>query len=219
MPHLVDLRTGRVQQLNGRRTAYAKQGRAGPVLATADGLEGDAVGNRRVHGGPEKAIYAFGEPGYGRWIADRPDQAARLVSGAFGENLLWSDLDEGSVCIGDRWRIGEALLEVCQPRQPCETMARWFDDPAMVKAMVRNSRSGWYCRVVEPGRMARGDPLVLEHRPDSAWTVAAVLEASYRKPSQPAELLALSTAPGLAREWAAWARHNSESDRPRAKPV
>jgi MOSC domain-containing protein YiiM len=177
------------------------------------------VGNPRVHGGPEKAIYAYGAGVYAGWIADHPEHAARLVPGAFGENLLIDGLDEGNVCIGDRWRIGSALVEVCQPRQPCATLARWFGDPRMVKAMVKNGRSGWYLRVREEGLMAAGDALTLEHRPDGAWTLARVLEASYRSPPDQAELGALARAEGLASSWAAWAASMAEADKPRAKPI
>jgi MOSC domain-containing protein YiiM len=219
MPRLLQLRTGHVALRDGHRTAYAKAPREGPVMAHALGLEGDAVGNTRVHGGPEKAIYAYGASAYAGWIAEQPQHADRLVPGAFGENLLVDGLDEGSVCIGDRWRIGSALVEVCQPRQPCSTMARWFGDPRMVKAMVQNGRSGWYLRVAQGGQMAAGDALTLAHRPEGAWSIARVLAASYRSPPDRAELAALAQAEGLATGWAAWAADMAKADKPRAKPL
>lgn len=218
-PTLVELRTGRAIRADGRSSAYAKSARAGPVHAHALGLEGDEVGNRRVHGGPEKAIYAYGLAAYAGWIEDHPHHAEKLVPGAFGENLLIDGLDESTTCIGDRWRIGQALVEVCQPRQPCATMARWFGDPLMVKAMVRNGRSGWYLRVLEEGALAAGDRLSLAHRPPKAWTVAQVLAASYRSPPEKAELAALANAPGLAADWAAWAARTAQAGRPTAKPL
>src|SRR5512146_3117970 len=218
-PRLLQLRTGRVQIHDSHRTAYGKFPREGTVMARTLGLEGDEVGNPRVHGGPEKAIYAYGAGVYAGWITDHPAHAERLVPGAFGENLLIDGLDETNVCIGDRWRIGSALVEVCQPRQPCSTLARWFGDPRMVKAMVRNGRSGWYLRVREEGLMAAGDALVLEHRPADAWTIARVLEASYRSPPDKAELARLSKAEGLASNWAAWAAGMAEADAPKAKPI
>ncbi len=216
---LLQLRTGRVTLQGGHRSAYSKAPREGPVLARTLGLEGDEVGNPRVHGGPEKAIYAYGAGVYAGWIADHPEHAERLVPGAFGENLLIDGLDEANVCIGDRWRIGAALVEVCQPRQPCSTMARWFGDPRMVKAMVRNGRSGWYLRVREEGEMAAGDLLTLEHRPEAAWTIAEVLVASYRSPPDTAELGRLAGAEGLASSWAAWAASMAAAERPKAKPL
>lgn len=203
-PRLVDVRTGHARRIDGHVTAYAKQSRSGPVAVHPLGLEGDEVANTRVHGGPEKAVYAYAAGNYPLWIVDHPIHAERFAPGAFGENLLIEGLDETSVCIGDKWQIGSALMQPCQPRQPCATLARWFGDPAMVKAMVANGRSGWYLRVVEPGTIAAGDTLSLAHRPEGAWTIEAVLKASYT-PSGPDELRALSEAPGLAASWASWA--------------
>ncbi len=216
---LLELRTGRAIRLDGHLSAYAKAPRKGPVMARALGLDGDEVGDCRVHGGPEKAIYAYGAAAYAGWIADHPGHVDRLVPGAFGENLLIEGQDETSVCIGDHWRIGSALVQPCQPRQPCSTLARWFGDPLMVKAMVKNGRSGWYLRVLEEGPIEAGDRPMLEHRPQGAWSVARVLEASYRSPPDKAELAALAQAPGLAESWAAWAASTAEADRPRAKPL
>ncbi|WP_448581578.1 MOSC domain-containing protein [Thermaurantiacus sp.] len=213
---LLDVRTGRALVRQGGRSAYAKASRQGPVAVHPLGLEGDEVGNPRVHGGPDKAVYAYAAASYPLWRAEHPRHRDRLVAGAFGENLLIDGLDEDSAHVGDRWRIGTALLEICQPRQPCATLARWFDDPAMVKAMVANGRSGWYCRVLEAGELAAGDRLTLEHRPEGAWSIAAVLKASYT-PAGAAELLALAAAPGLAASWAAWAARAARA--PAAKPL
>jgi MOSC domain-containing protein YiiM len=216
MPTLLDVRTGQPTELAGHRTAYAKHSRIGPVAVGREGLAGDAVANRRVHGGVDKAVYVYAASNYPHWRADHPRHAQRLVAGAFGENLLVDGLDEASAHVGDRWRVGTALLEISQPRQPCSTLARWFDDAAMVKAMVKNGRSGWYCRVIETGAVAAGDSLALEVRPEGAWSIARVLETSYA-PKSPDELFRLSTAPGLAASWAAWAARASIA--PAAKPV
>lgn len=218
-PTLLQLRTGHARRIDGQLTAYAKEPQAGRLRAGSLGLEGDEVANTRVHGGPEKAIYAYAASNYPLWVAEHPAHAEKLAPGAFGENLLIQGLDEQTAFIGDRWRIGSALLEICQPRQPCNTLARWFGDPQMVKAMVRNGRSGWYCRAVEDGAMAAGDRLTLEHHAAGSWTIAAVLEASYRSPPDRAELADLARAPGLATSWATWAARTAQSDRPAAKPL
>lgn len=215
---LVEIRTGHVARVAGHPTAYGKHPRLGPVTAHALGLEGDEQANRRVHGGIDKAVYAYALRNYPLWATDHPEHAAALVPGGFGENLVVDGLLEADVHVGDRWRAGEALLEICQPRQPCATLARWFGDPRMVKAMVANGRSGWYCRVVEPGAIAPGD-LMLEERPAGSWSIADVLEASYRSPPDPAELEALAAAPGLAIDWATWAARTAKTARPRAKPL
>ncbi|MGL6044418.1 MAG: MOSC domain-containing protein, partial [Sandaracinobacteroides sp.] len=217
MIQLLQLCTGHARRVAGHVTAYGKVPREGPVRAHALGLEGDEVANTRVHGGPDKAIYAYAAAHYSDWASEHPAHAERLVPGGFGENLLIDGLDEATAHVGARWRIGSALVEICQPRQPCDTLARWFDDPQMVKAMVRNGRSGWYLRVLETGEMAAGDALVLEYVPPGAWSIARVLEASYRSPADRVELQALSEAPGLATGWATWAARTALSNRPAAK--
>lgn len=217
MPILNQLRTGQPATRQGHRTAYGKHPRTGPVAADTLGLDGDAVANTRVHGGPDKAIYAYAATSYPRWIASHPHHQAILVPGAFGENLLVDGLDEASVCIGDQWQIGTAILSPCQPRQPCATMARWFGDPRMVKAMVENGMSGWYCRVATPGILAAGDALTLMARPNPDWTIARVLAASYNAQPDPAELTALAELSGLADSWAAWASRQAQVARPKPK--
>ena len=219
MPRLLQLRTGKVRQFGAHVTAYGKDPREGPVRAHALGLEGDEVADPRVHGGPEKAVYAYPAANYPLWAADHPHHTARLVPGAFGENLLIEGFDEHSTHIGDRLRIGTALVEVCQPRQPCATLARWFDDPRMVKAMVKTGRCGWYLRVLEEGLMAAGDDVTLEHRPPHSLSIAQVTAASYRSPPDKAELASLATAPGLASGWAAWAARTATAEKPGPKPL
>lgn len=218
-PRLLQIRTGPVRRVGKHRTAYGKDQQEGPVAAHALGLDGDEVGDTRVHGGPEKAVYAYGAPAYPLWLADHPEHQDKLVPGAFGENLLIEGLDEETVHIGDQYRIGTAVVEVCQPRQPCSTLARWFDDPKMVKAMVSNGRSGWYLRVIEDGRMQAGDAVTLEYRPEGAWSIAAVLKASYRSPPNVDELQTLANIPGLAASWAEWAEKMAKSAKPKAKPL
>ena len=219
MPTLLQLRTGRARRIGTHVTAYGKDPREGPVRAHALGLEGDEVANTRVHGGPEKAVYAYPAANYPLWATDHPQHKARLIPGAFGENLLIEGLDEQSTHIGDRFRIGTALVEACQPRQPCATFARWFDDPRMVKAMVKTGRCGWYLRVLEEGLMAAGDDIILEHRPAGSLSTAQVAAASYRSPPDRAELAILSTAPGLASGWAAWAARTATAEKPGPKPL
>ncbi|TPE61208.1 MOSC domain-containing protein [Sandaracinobacter neustonicus] len=219
MPTLLQLRTGKARRIGEHVTAYGKDPREGPVSVHALGLDGDEVANTRVHGGPEKAVYAFGASSYLLWAAEHPRHTACLVPGAFGENLLIEGLDEQSAHVGDRLRIGTALVEICQPRQPCATLARWFDDPQMVKAMVRNGLCGWYLRVLEPGTLSAGDRVILEQRQPGSWSIAQVVKASYRSPADRAELAELAQIPGLASGWAAWAARTATSEKPGPKPL
>lgn len=219
MPTLLQVRTGQPATHGGHRTAYGKQPRHGPVAVGPLGLDGDAVGDSRVHGGPDKAVYAYGAANFPHWIAAHPQHERTLVPGAFGENLLFDEKDEASVCIGDRWQVGSAILSPCQPRQPCSTLARWFGDPRMVKAMVENGLSGWYCRVVKVGTLGAGDQAVLLDRPNPDWPIARVLTVSYAARPNQSELTILAAVPGLADSWAAWAARQAQAARPKAKPL
>jgi MOSC domain-containing protein YiiM len=204
MASLIDVRTGHATRRGKYVTAYAKASQAGAVAAHALGLAGDEVANHRVHGGPEKAVYCYAAASYPLWRTDMPGHAALLVPGGFGENLLWGGATEATVCIGDRWRIGSVLLEIAQPRQPCATMARWFDDARMVAAMADNGRSGWYCRVAEPGVLRAGDAITLEDRLADAWPVARLLAVSYAADPDAAALRDGAAHPRLAKSWATW---------------
>jgi len=117
-------------------------------------IVGDGQADRTVHSGAEKAVFAYCGDHYPRWQAElgRTD----LSDGAFGKNLTLTGIDEDIVAIGDRYRIGEVLLEVSQPRQPCWTLARRCRLPTMPALAIANGRLGWYFRVLRPGKIQAG---------------------------------------------------------------
>jgi len=140
------------------RTSIFKTPVAGPIEANRLGLEGDSQSDLSVHGGVDKAVYAYDESSTAYWRERlaRPD----LGPGAFGENFTFSGLPDAEVFIGDRLRIGTACFEVSQPRQPCLKLARLFEDASFPKQFLASLRGGYYLRVVEPGRVTAGDPVV-----------------------------------------------------------
>ena len=120
------------------------------VAVGLTGLDGDGQADLRVHGGFEKAVYAYPVKHLPLWTAElKPDYP--FGPGAFGENLTVARIDETTVCIGDRWQWGGVLLEVCQPRYPCYKLAMVTGRPGVVKEMVANGRTGWYLRVLKTG--------------------------------------------------------------------
>jgi len=136
------------------RTAIFKS----PVEAAAigmTGLEGDVQADLSVHGGPDKAMYAYSADHYPWWRERLP--GVELPFGAFGENLTVAGFDEEAACIGDLYRAGTALLMAVQPRLPCSKLGLRFDDPGMVKLFAQSLRLGVYFRVMEPGRVRRLD--------------------------------------------------------------
>jgi MOSC domain-containing protein YiiM len=179
-------------------SAFIKRPVAGPVEVRALGLAGDAQADLRVHGGPDKAVYAYAEAHYPAWAADFPEHAGRLDPGAFGENLTVAGLDESQICVGDIHAIGTARLQVCQPRQPCFKFALRFQDNRMPKAMVRNGRAGWYYRVLTPGVMAAGDPVRHVERPHPAFPLPRLIEIVNLRAATAEELELLAGMGGVA---------------------
>jgi MOSC domain-containing protein YiiM len=200
---VLSVHTGKVAPLGpeGVPSGFVKLARPGPVAVALDGLDGDAQADLSVHGGPDKAVYGYAADHYPAWAADHPQHAARFGPGAMGENLAIAGMDEASLCVGDIHRIGSALLQVCQPRQPCFKLGLHFNDPLMLRAMVRSERSGWYYRVLEPGELRAGDAVRLQERPHPDFAFSRLVTIVYRRNPTPKELARMAEMEGLARQW------------------
>lgn len=200
---ILGLRTGRARPFGpkGVPSAIDKTEAPGPVLAGATGLAGDEQGDRRHHGGPDKAIHAYALAHYADWAAEMPDIAGRFRPGAFGENLVVDGATEAGICLGDRWRIGTALLEVSQGRQPCWKLNLRFGRPDMALKVQATGRTGWYFRVVEPGMIAAGDTATLTRRPNPGWPLSRVSRLLYRDTLDRAALQGLAALPCLPESW------------------
>lgn len=145
---------------------------AGRVAVGRTGLAGDGQADLSVHGGPDKAVYAYPVEHYARWEVElRRDD---LAPGRFGENLTVEGLEEGAVRIGDLLRADEALLEVSQPRMPCFKLGMRMGDPGFVRTFLQSGRTGFYLRVLEEGSLGAGDALVLERPAEGSMTVREV---------------------------------------------
>ena len=121
--------------------------------------------------------------------------------GGFGENLTISGWTEEDVCIGDAWRIGNVLLEVTQPRQPCWKLGRRWRLPELPKRVIAVGRTGWYCRVLEEGTIEAGGPISRERRRHPAWTITAANRVMYSKKGPQEEIRALIALPELSQYW------------------
>lgn len=180
-------------------SAFRKTPVEGAVNAGTLGIEGDEVADRKHHGGPDKAILCYAESHYGPWSVESPELA--FGPGAFGENLTVADADETDVCIGDRCLVGTCVLEVCQPRQPCWKVSRRFGDKTMTKRVAASGRTGWYVRVLVPGRMAAGDEMEIIKRPNPDWTIARVNDLFFGRVSDRAATIELMNLRELSHEW------------------
>jgi len=196
-PRIIAIHTGRTAPLSrpGTFSAIDKLPRTGPVAVGLLGLDDDEQADRRVHGGHDKAILAYSHEHYATWRTDLGDHARLGRTGAFGENLTVTGLDEHTVCLGDRWCVGAALLEVSQGRQPCWKLAERFAIDDMVQRVQHTLRTGWYCRVLIPGPVAAGDTLVLEHRPHAVWPIHRLMQLLYSATVDTDELTVALTLP------------------------
>lgn len=178
-----------------------KQPVAGPLMAGAEGFAGDEHGDPRHHGGPDKALHAYPVSHYPLWASELPDRAARFRPGAFGENLVIEGATEDDLCLFDRYRLGDAVVEVSQTRQPCWRLNLRFDQPDMAARVQQKGRSGWYFRVISQGAIASGARGELIARPHPDWSLGRVWRLLYRNPMDLAALRDFGALPGLPDSW------------------
>ena len=188
--------TGTARPFNGAElSAFAKRPREGAVQVLADGLAPDEQADRSVHGGPEMALHLYPLDHHAFWRETIGDTPLLGEPGAFGSNLAVSGITEEMVHIGDRFRLGTALIEVSQPRQPCWKIEHRFGHKGMVATIIRTGRCGWYFRVIETGEVAAGDSLQRIATGAENWSVARVfgaLVAGQASAGELAELAALA---------------------------
>lgn len=186
---------------SGRLTGMYKTQVADVIALGVEGFAGDRQADRRVHGGPEKAVHLYPVRHYEKLAARFPGAAPSLVAGSLGENLSVGDLDERDIRIGEIWQLGEARLQVCQPRNPCWKIDERFATEGMAAYIDEALLTGWYCRVVQPGRVSLEDTLDLQTPASDALTLheAMVLWRQHRPSLGELERLALT--PGIASGW------------------
>ncbi|MFN4206544.1 MAG: MOSC domain-containing protein [Agrobacterium albertimagni] len=146
---------GRPEILPGKKykTGINKLAIQGPIMVDAEGLVGDAILNRKHHGGVDQAVCIEGSIDLDWWQAELDRD---LPYGTFGENLVIEGLENAMLAAGDRLAIGEVLLEVTSARMPCATFAAKMDDPTIVKRYARAARPGAYTRVLQGGMVEAG---------------------------------------------------------------
>lgn len=181
------------------RTGIWKLPAQGRVRAGREGLEGDVQADRRVHGGAERAAYAYAREDLDWWELQLGQP---LENGIFGENLTLSGVEVSGALVGERWRVGETLLEVSSPRIPCWKLGVKMGDPAFIKRFGRALRPGAYLRVIEEGTIAAGAAVEVLERPAHDVTVALIAEARLADPALAPRLLAAPALPDAWREWA-----------------
>lgn len=196
--------TGKARPFRGEAaSAIAKQPAAGALRVGLMGLAGDEQADPVNHGGPDKALHHYPYDHYPHWRAALGPVADLAGPGGFGENISTLGLAEDDVWLGDRFRLGTALVEVSHGRQPCWKLGHRLGDASLAAQVTRSGRAGWYYRVVEEGAVAAGDRLVREGRGLAEWPLSRlfhVLIGGGHKADRGA-LEALASLPVLAVAW------------------
>jgi len=182
------------------RTAIWKEPTDERVRVEHYNLDGDEQADLRVHGGPDKAVYAYASEDY-RWWEER--LGVPLGPGTFGENLTTEGLELDDAVIGETWSIGTAVLQVAQTRQPCFKLGIRMGDAGFVQEFDRARRFGVYLRIVEVGDVGVGDRITLLSRPTHGMTTAAFADAlDSHDPSVIRRLLEVDAVPEGIKAWA-----------------
>lgn len=184
-------------------SAIAKTPVAGPVRIGWDGFEGNGVADPIHHGGHDKAIHLYPQDHYDWWRERKPGHALLDAPGAFGENIASRGMTEAEFCLGDRFTLGSAIVEVSHGRQPCWKLDHRFGARDVMATIVKTGRCGIYFRVLRQGEAEAGTAMTLLDRPLPDWSVArifALLIGGGHK-RDPDAVHALAAMPMLAEAW------------------
>jgi MOSC domain-containing protein YiiM len=173
----------------------------GRVAAAGVNIVGDDQADRRVHGGPTKAIYAYAIEDYQWWAGEL---GSPLVPGTFGENLTVAGIDLRAALVGERWQVGSITVRVTEPRIPCFKLGMRMGDAAFVDRFADAARPGTYLAIEQAGDVAAGDLIQLLDRPGHQVTVGDVERAYHGHPELIGALVDLED---LSEGWRKWARH------------
>jgi MOSC domain-containing protein YiiM len=199
---LLSVNVGRAQTRPGGRrfvrSAIWKAPVEGRVWARGVNIDGDEQADLRVHGGPNKAVYAYAIEDTRWWEAE---MGRALGYGAFGENLTTEGVDVSGALVGERWEIGTAVFEVVQPRLPCFKLGVKMEEPGFLKRFAQASRPGAYLRIVVEGEIGAGDAVRVVDRPAHGVTMRLMSDAILL---DHALLPSLLDAPDLIDEWRGW---------------
>jgi MOSC domain-containing protein YiiM len=180
-------------------TGIFKEPVSARVMVRSLNLDGDGQADLTVHGGSEKAVYAYPFEHYDYWRSELPD--TELTLGNFGENFTTTGLREEELNIGDRFRVGDVHLMVTQPRLPCYKLGIRFGRSDMMKRLLLSQRTGFYFAVLQEGEVGTGDTLELVSRDDNNITVADITQLFIREQNDPALLHRAAQLAALPESW------------------
>jgi MOSC domain-containing protein YiiM len=207
---VLSVNAGRLESVDGVRRSTGIRKRPVEQVVVRDpgpkrgglgsGVVGDAIGSRKHHGGETQAVYAFAREELDRWGREL---GRDLPDGMFGENLTTVGLEVDDAEVGELWRVGLTLLEVCGPRIPCATFAAHMREPKWVRRFAEHGRTGAYLAVREEGVIDRGDPIEVVHRPGHGLTVPMFFRAAMGDRELADVFLRAEVLPQVEHEWLA----------------
>jgi MOSC domain-containing protein YiiM len=201
-PRVLSVNVGKARPVNyrGKRvmTGIWKLPVEGRVAMSGTNLTGDEQADRSVHGGVDKAVYAYSRDDYEWWESEL---STPLAGGTFGENLTVTGVDLNTAVIGERWQVGSAVLEVSEPRFPCFKLGIRMGDPRFLRRFARARRPGTYLRIISVGDVGAGDLIAVTERPSHEVTIGQFADAflGNRK-----ELTRVLAADRLSDDWRSW---------------
>jgi MOSC domain-containing protein YiiM len=202
---LLSVNTGQAEQIGIRRGKPVMSGyRKRPVMSEMvtvgmTGISGDVQADLRVHGGPDKAVYAYSADHFAFWT-NTLEPTVPYGPGSFAENLTILGVGERNICIGDIWQWGDAQIQVCQPRYPCFKMALATERPKIVRRFLAEGRSGIYFRVVQPGSAPSSGSLEVVVKDPLKFSVRDAALALYG-PTDSERCRTIAHHPFLAERW------------------
>jgi len=185
----------------GQSTGIYKHLVNGSIRIGREGLTGDIQADRRVHGGPDKAVHHYPAENYPLLAKQFPAIALRLVPGSIGENLSTRGWDEHSICIGDTFALGSVKLQVTQPRSPCWKIDHRYAIEGVTRYIADTGLTGWYYRVLETGEATAGSAFELLARLPGAISLAELWKTWREHRPDPERLARINTTPGLTADW------------------
>ena len=201
MHYPVNVFVGKVRDYDGSRPSAIGKIQVDGELTLGDlGLEGDEQAEKKIHGGPDRALCHYPREHYAHWARELPQQADLFCAPAFGENLSTEGLTEKNVYIGDIFRWGEALIQVTQPRSPCFKLNYHFAVSDMAQLMQNSGKTGWLYRVVAGGRVSGDAPLELVSRLSDV-SVHEAGAIAWHMPFDDEQYHRLLSAAGLSVSW------------------
>ena len=201
MHYPVNVFVGKIRDYAGSRPSAIDKIQVDGELQLGDlGLDGDQQAEKKIHGGPDRALCHYPREHYAHWRAQFPAQAEQFCAPAFGENISTEGLTEHNVFMGDIFRWGEALIQVTQPRSPCFKLNYHFAIEDISVLMQQSGRCGWLYRVVSPGAVSGDRPLALAAR-NSDVSVAEAIAIAWHMPFDAEQYRRLLAVAGLSASW------------------